>query len=338
MSHVSNNLHDKTMMCDLCLYQCKLNYFESGLCGRIYNNGISLDLIFPKKIYYVRNLPIEALHFYHFWPGNRVSLIMVNGDTLKRFPFVESTSFDVRDQRTITSLASSILNDHSVKLFFLGGLEPLIYLINLEDLKDTLVEYKQKRGKILITESFFLVEPKHLRDALSLFDAFLLNILFIRNCESQLIPCPNPPRVREYVKVLDLHETHFEINIILVEEITKLKFVDPILDILSVMDNSVPIHISRSRFFMKKRRVVSTKTLEKLRKTIKSSGFRYVYIDDLFISDKNKTPLSTQGDYFITHHGLWIKLRKQETIMPTEDIVRGQIIETYPSQEDFSTE
>ncbi len=313
--------------CDICRFHCRIPSEGFGLCGKIKNIGNEkIKYQEPKWVYFSTNQSIEVTHFYHIWPGIRTDIIYIGEKPYYRFYFSKF-------YRMLFNDAILEIRDSNKKAVFFGGFEPLIDIAHFSSDKIHILDYY----RIRLTETFGLIDPKRILKLPVSFDGILYNIMLDKS-----FPYMNPMfKVNDHIKGIEsLLELglHVEIIILFAKD---SKFIDKNISNLAKklyeIGPDIPLHLVRLNPTLKEPSVsVSTGRLVQIWKLLKNMGFRHVYIDGLFLSDKNYTNCHCKGKEvkLLDHHGPWnCILGPLDSTCLKECNIMGKPSETLPSLE-----
>jgi len=294
------------------------------LCGkiRIINNE-KIKYQKPQWVYFSPSQNIEITHFYHIWPGIKTDIIYIGEKPNFRFYFANFNRILFND------FLLDAKNPEE-KAIFLGGFEPLIDIIHFKTKKiDCINQYRLK-----LTETFGLIELKTILRSPISFDGVLYNIVLDKDFPYINLLFKIDDHIKGIENILELG-LHVEIALLFVKDDRSIdKNILHLAKKLSEINLDIPIHLVRLTPITKEvRHSISTGRLTQIWKRFKYLGFRYVYIDGLFLFNKNFTSCHCLGveKKLLDHHGPWdCLLSPSDSPCLKECNIIGKPTETVP--------
>ena len=237
-------LDKKIVQCLICPHNCKIKPGKKGICkNRINEDGV-LYAINYGEVASVATDPIEKKPLYHFYPSSYIFSVGNNGCNFQ-CPFCQNWQLSQLELPTRyispEELAYMASRGNSIGIAYTYA-EPMIWF---EYIRDTAREI-HKRGlkNVLVTNGFINKEP--FKDLIPFIDAMNIDLksmdanFYKKLCKGKLEP------VLEIIKLAYESNIHIEItNLIITGENDSIELIDELIDFVSSISKTIPLHFSR---------------------------------------------------------------------------------------------
>jgi len=296
-------LKDGKVRCNLCFHKCLLTPGKTGLClgrknieGKLYaiNYGRTTSLGMD---------PIEKKPLYHFFPGKEILSIAPNGCNLQ-CPFCQNAEISQTEitTREITpeDLISLCKRYNSIGVAYTYS-EPLIWY---EFLIDAGASVKNAGFKnVLVTNG--IIEEEPLKQLLPLIDALNIDLKSIREDFYRKIVKGDLSSVMRTINMA--HKiSHIELtNLIITDLNDSDEDIEDLVDWVSNLDISIPLHFSR--YFPHYKMNNPPTPQERLEFAYRKAKEKldYVYVGNIYIPDTNNTYCPKCGNLLIERNAYY---------------------------------
>jgi len=302
---------NRELDCFLCSHRCHIKHGKLGVCGvRENQNGVLYSLVYGRVIAEHVD-PIEKKPLYHFLPGTRSYSIATPGcnfrcefcqnwqisqlrDHLERYPVVDPLGIVTGALRTG---CASIAHTYTEPTIFMEYALDVARLAKEEGLKN-----------VFVTNGFETAEAiegmRGLIDAANIDLKSFSDLFYRKVCKGKLQPVLDSIR--------NMHEAgiHVEVTTLVIpaqndsdEELTQ------IASFVADVSKDIPWHISRFHPDYQATDSIPTpvSTLEKAAQIGESKGLRFIYVGNVYESERQHTRCPQCGEIVIRRSMMEVK-------------------------------
>lgn len=278
---------ENAVVCTLCPHLCRIPEGKSGICRGRKNIGGELWAMNYGRTPTLSLDPIEKKPLYHFHPGSRILSLGPVGCNFK-CDFCQNWTISQQDCPTSLvdpeTLVSHAHRTNSIGISYTFT-EPLIWF---EFVMDCASAFKSEGlANVMVSNGY--VNPEPLAELLPLIDAWNIDLKSIRPefyrriAKGRLEPVLNT--IVEANKVALVEVT----NLVVTGENDSEEDISDLVDWLTSVDKSIPLHFSRYHPDYQSRRPPTQRTTLEIAYRIGREKLDYVYVGNIFIDGTDAT-------------------------------------------------
>ena len=307
----------KTVMCNLCHHQCRIEEGKTGICGvRKNKQGILYSCAFGRGIYSDID-PIEKKPLFHFLPGTMTYSI---GSCGCNFACSNCLNFSASQPKQIDKLLKSsdcvsparvienVIGDDCPSISYTYN-EPTI---NTEFALETMkMAYANKIKNVWVSNGY--MSDECLDSILPYLDAINIDLksmdddFYRSNCKARLAP------VLKNIKRLKDEQVHLEITTLIIPSLSSdIEMLTRLVDfIVTELDTDTPWHITRFSpsvsWRLKDLPTTGEDMIYGAYEIAKTAGLKYVYVGNIPGDQKENTYCPKCGELSIRRFGYHIE-------------------------------
>jgi pyruvate formate lyase activating enzyme len=314
-----SELSDKSVRCELCAHNCKINDAGVGICKVRRNIDGKLYSLNYGKIISLMIDPIEKKPLYHFYPGSRTLSIAMQGCNFKCEFCQNSAISQLRDPSEIKGEELSpenivsIAKAKGVDIISYTYTEPTVFYEFM--LETAMLAKNSKIKNVMVTNGFINEAP--LRDILKFIDAFNVDLKTFRDNTYKEVIGGRLDVLIDNLEIIAKSRSWLEITTLFVPGMNdSLEEKEDIARFIAKLGNDIPWHVSKYYPHYKMTdKVLEETSMENLKEAYevgRAAGLRYVYIGNIMDKNYNSTYCHSCNKEVITREGYNVSVNETD--------------------------
>jgi pyruvate formate lyase activating enzyme len=313
-----NELNDKSVKCELCPHNCKINEANTGLCKVRRNIDGKLYSLNYGKIISLMVDPIEKKPLYHFYPGSRTLSLAMQGCNLK-CEFCQNSSIsqlrdatEIKGEELSPENIISIAKAKNIDIISYTYTEPTVFYEFM--LETAMLAKNSKIKNVMVTNGFINEEP--LRELLKFIDAFNVDLKTFRDNTYKEVIGGRLDVLIDNLEIIAKSKSWLEITTLFVpgmNDSTEEK--EDIARFIANLDKNIPWHISKYhphyKMAEKAPEETSMESLLEAYEIAKAAGLNYVYIGNIMDKKYNSSYCHSCNKEVIARQGYNVSIEEE---------------------------